>query len=140
MRDYLVNMGILGVVGGGISESGIVWIVGALAALPTLLFCANQAKQFFSRTPPLHAEFRTAAQCDERCQTANERHAALAANTETRLRAMAEKSGASREKIYIRLAALESALSAMKKEDEMQTQRLMELSSKIDRLIERSKL
>ena len=73
-----------------VSESGIVWIVGALAALPTLLFCANQAKQLLTRKPALHDEFRLVRDCDSRCQTANERHSELARNVNARLTAMSE--------------------------------------------------
>ncbi len=136
MRDYLLNMGVLGVVG-GISEGGIAWIVGALAAIPTLLFCANQAKLFFTRKPSLAEQFREVKDCDERCQTANARHAELCASTDARIRGISEKSAASREKIYVRLSSLEAELSAIKKENELQTQRLLELAAKFDRFIER---
>ena len=136
MRDYLINMGVLGVVG-GISEGGIAWIVGALAAIPTLLFCANQAKSLFTRHPSLQDQFREVKDCDERCQTANLRHSELAATFDTRIRGMSEKSAQSREKIYIRLSSVEAELSAIKKENELQTQRLLELAAKFDRFIER---
>jgi len=136
MRDYLINMGIVGVVG-GISDSGIAWIVGALAAIPTLLFCANQAKNLFTRKPSFVEQFREVKDCDERCQTANTRYAELSANTDARLRAISEKSAQSREKIYLRLSSLEAELSAIKKENELQTQRLLELAAKFDRFIER---
>ena len=138
MKDYLLNMGILAVAS-EISESGIVWIVGALAALPTLLFCANQAKQLFTRKPALHDEFRLVRDCDSRCQTANERHSELARNVNARLTAMSEKSATSREKIYFRTTAIENELSAIKKENEIQTQRLLELAAKLDRFLERQK-
>ncbi|GEM_PF-2373099 len=136
MRDYLLNMGVLGVVG-GISDSGIAWIVGALAAIPTILFCANQAKNLFTRKPGLSEQFREVKDCEERCQTANARHAELSSNTDARLRGISEKSAQSREKIYLRLSSLEAELSAIKKENELQTQRLLELSAKFDRFIER---
>lgn len=135
MKDYLLNMGILAVAS-EISESGIVWIVGALAALPTLLFCANQAKQFFTRKPALHDEFRLVRDCDSRCQTANERYSELSKNVNSRLSAMSEKSAASREKLYLRVAHLESELSSLKKENELQTQHLYSLEQKLDRLLE----
>lgn len=136
MKNYLLNMGILAVAS-EVSESGIVWIVGALAALPTLLFCANQAKQLLTRKPALHDEFRLVRDCDNRCQTANERHSELARNVNARLTAMSEKSASSREKIYLRTTAMENELAAIKKENEIQTQRIIELSSKFDRFLER---
>ena len=136
MRDYLLNMGILGIVG-QMSDSGIAWLIGALAAVPTLLFCANQAKNLFTRKPAFTEQFREVKDCDERCAEANRRHFELSSSTDNRITAMANKSAASREKLYLRLTAVESELSALKKENELQTQHLYSLSQKIDRYIER---
>ena len=49
---------------------------------------------------------------------------------------MSEKSAASREKLYLRVAHLESELSSLKKENELQTQHLYSLEQKLDRLLE----
>ena len=150
MRDYLINMGIVGVVGGGISESGIVWIVGMLAALPTLLFCANQAKNLFTRKPALRDEFRTTSDCNERCKTANTRHNELSEKIDRaldkldrefneRMTAMSTHSANSRKALYESVKQLSADVAAIKTADEIQRQQLASLGLKLDRVIENFK-
>lgn len=92
---------------------------------------------WFRKTPPDTEKYRHVKDCEHLCQANMADHEKIDREMNERLSSMSGHSAASREKLYLRMTAVESELSAIKKENELQTQQLYSLSQKMDRYIER---
>lgn len=123
--------------GGQIDERGVMWLVGAIFALPTILFCLVQIKKL--RSPDARDLYRTKTECDKLCSANLEQHEKIGHEFNERMASMSGHSAQSRKEMYITLKGLAENVSALKATDEIQTQRLFSLEQKIDRIWEKIK-
>lgn len=124
---------------GTIDERGLVWLVGAIFALPSVLWCVNLAlsiRQKLSPNPPATEKYRHVKDCEHLCQANLDAHEKLDREMNERLSAMSGHSAESRKEIYIGIRKLSEDVAALKATDEHQTQQLYALEAKIDRIWE----
>ena len=121
---------------GTIDERGLVWLVGAIFALPSVLWCVNLAlsiRQKLSPNPPATEKYRHVKDCEHLCQVNMADNEKLYREMNERLSAMSGHSAASRKEIYARLVHMESELASIKKENELQTKELYLLRETLSR-------
>lgn len=114
---------------------GIFW----LFAKVVLVGFSVKEKIFPTPNPPISEKFRQVKDCEKLCSENILFHEKIDREINERFSAMSSHSAQSREKLYVRVANLESKLSALEKENEMQTQHLYSLEQKMDRLLEHMK-
>lgn len=136
IRPNLINTAFIASAAGWENVDGsfllqLLIIVTAGATLATMVL------GWFKKTPPDTEKFRHADECDKRCSQNLSAHEKIERAMDERLSSMSGHSANSRKEIYARLVRVENELAAIKKENEIQTQRIIELSSKFDRFLER---
>ena len=112
---------------GTIDERGLVWLVGAIFALPSVLWCVNLAlsiRQKLSPNPPATEKYCHVKDCEHLCQANLDAHEKIDREMNERLASMSGHSANSRKEIYTRLAHVENELASIKKENELQTKEL----------------
>ena len=112
----------------GYAEVEAGWLQQAAIFIAASAATLYYVRGVFKKIPP---------DCEKLCQANLDAHEKLDRELNERLASMSGHSAASREKLYLRMTAVESELSAIKKENELQTQQLYSLSQKMDRYIER---
>jgi len=113
-----------------------------LVSISATVFLANQIKTFFRPTAAeqidsAKGKLVSKDECVSKCGHIGEKVDALDEEYNTRLTAMNGHSAQSRKAIYESLSKLGEDVASIKKADEFQTQRICEISLKVDRLIER---
>lgn len=121
----------------GFAEVEAGWLQQAAIFIAASAATLYYARGVLKKIPPDTEKYRHVKDCEHLCQVNLDAHEKLDREMNERLSAISGHSAASREKLYLRLTAVESELSALKKENELQTQHLYSLSQKIDRYIER---
>jgi len=119
------------------------FFVQLLVSVSASVFLANQIKAFFRPTAAeqidsAKGKLVSKEECASKCGRLDEKVGNLDAEYDARLTAMSGHSANSRKAVYDSLNKLALDMSAVKKADEFQTQRICEISLKLDRLIERS--
>lgn len=135
IRANIINAGCL--LAASYAEVDAGWLSNAMIFIAASAATLFYLKGYFKKTPPDNEKFRHSDECDKRCSQNLSAHEKIEREMDERLSSMSGHSASSRKEIYARLVRLESELSAIKKENEIQTQRIVELSSKLDRFLER---
>lgn len=121
----------------GYAEVEAGWLQQAAIFIAASAATLYYVRGVFKKIPPDSEKYRHVNDCEKLCQANLAAHEKLDREMNERLASMSGHSAASREKLYLRMTAVESELSAIKKENELQTQQLYSLSQKMDRYIER---
>ena len=137
-RSGIINTAFLASAAGWENVDGDL-LLRLLVIITAAVSLATMLRSWFKKTPPDNEKYRHVSDCERLCAANISAHEKLDVEMNERLAAMSKYSALSREKLYLRLAKVESDLSALAKENEIQTQRLYSLEQKIDRLIERQK-
>ena len=125
------------IVASGFGDVESAWLANAMIFIGAMSASLFYLKGFFKKFPPDHEQWRKISDCDTRCRDVSDRHTQFARSVDERLRAMSEKSAASREKIYLRLSAIETKVGSLQTSDEIQMRSINSISAKLDRIIER---
>ncbi len=127
----------LTVLASGFGDVDTSWLANAMVFIGAASASLFYLKGFLRKVPPDHEQWRKISDCDTRCRDISDRHSQLAHSADERLRSMSEKSAASREKIYLRLSAIETKVGSLQTSDEIQMRSINSISAKLDRIIER---
>lgn len=135
IRPSIINAGCL--LAASYAEVDTGWLSNAMIFIAASAATLFYLKGSFKKTPPDTEKFRHSDECDKRCSQNLSAHEKIEREMDDRLSAMSGHSANSRKEIYARLVRVENELSAVKKENEIQTQRIIEMASKLDRFLER---
>ena len=94
----------------------------------------NQVRPWIFKTPPDNEKYRHKAECERLCKDNAAAHEKLHGEFNERMAAMSGHSANSRKALYESIRKLSEDVAALKATDENQTQQLIRIDAKIDKL------